>query len=112
MLDIFNYLTRLKTESFSCGVDREMVLFTEMINEKEHLILVNDMDFLKEKRDIIRLIEFIVYCLNDKLYNYLKNNDFKGLYNYIIKALIMFKLYGNDKTNKEEFLKIMGANIK
>lgn len=110
MLEVFNYLTRLKTESFSCGVDREMVLFIEMVNEKEHIIEINDKDFLKENKDIIRLIEFVVYCVSDKLYNYLTNNDYSGLNEYIIKALTMFKWYGNDKTNKEEFLKIMGAN--
>lgn len=109
MLEIFNYIERLKTDNFGLGVDREMVLFCKMVNEKEHLILVNDMDFLKENKDIDRLIEFIVYCVGKELYNFLNKSDFKGIYNFIIRALIMFKLYGNEKTNKEEFIKIMGC---
>lgn len=103
MKDIFNYFKRLENINSRIGRNKELFLFILMINEEENNILKEeDFDF-----DLAMIIDFISYCISNKIEYYIKNGTYEDTRKHIIKALETFKKYGNAEITIDEFNKFM-----
>lgn len=103
MKDIFMFFNRLNRISSRVGRNKELFLFVLMINEEENNI-ISEENF---KLDLSMIIDFICYCINDKIEYLFNSGNYENTKNYIIKALKTFKQYGHERITKEEFNKFM-----